>query len=169
MSTSPTTLADYRESLLLALRLQEVPGDRIGEIIAEVESHVAETGEDPTEAFGTPRAYAASLTHEHRKPPRWWTAVTVVLAFVAGWCLAQGGFAALSGEPYAGHSGWLWIATGLVLAVPPGVMVARRSSVVLDPRTGAPMGPTAWWAPATLVAIPVVIVLVGWLIVQLLG
>jgi hypothetical protein len=165
--TTDQSMTEYRESLLLHLRLQDVPGDRIGEIVAEVESHVAETGEDPTEAFGSPKEYAASLTDEHRKPPVWWTAVTVVLAFVAGWCVAQGLFAVLSGEQYAGHSGWLWMATGLVLAVPPGVMVARRSTAVVDPRTGEPMVRTAWWGPVSLIGLPLVIVVLGWIVVEL--
>lgn len=44
-STSERAIADYRQSLILALRMKEVPGDRIGEIVAEVESHVAPTPE----------------------------------------------------------------------------------------------------------------------------
>lgn len=32
--------------------MRVVPGDRIGEIVAEVDSHVAETGEEPDDAFG---------------------------------------------------------------------------------------------------------------------
>jgi acyl-CoA synthetase (NDP forming) len=49
------------DDLLLALRLRDVPGTRIGEVIAEVQSHVAETGEDPRQAFGTPKEYAAEV------------------------------------------------------------------------------------------------------------
>ncbi|MGY1837325.1 hypothetical protein ACI79P_19730 [Blastococcus sp. SYSU DS0510] len=33
------------DDLLLRLRLRDVPGTRIGEVLAEVQSHVAETGE----------------------------------------------------------------------------------------------------------------------------
>ena len=75
--TTGETSTDYTRRLILALRLKDVPGDRIGEIVAEVESHVADTGEDPVEAFGTPRAYAASLVDEHRPDPWWVTAISI--------------------------------------------------------------------------------------------
>jgi hypothetical protein len=51
----------YREDLLLALRLHDISGVRVGDVLAEVEAHVAETGEDPTAAFGTPKEYAAKV------------------------------------------------------------------------------------------------------------
>lgn len=167
MTTTPDTITAYRESLVLHLRLQEVPPDRIGEIVAEVESHVADTGEDPTEAFGTPRDYAAGLTDEHRKPPWWWTTTTLVLAAAAGWLIGQGAFALLLDEPYLGRSGWLWLATGLVLGVPPAWMVGRRARQVLDPRTGQPLVRTPRWAPLVFFAIPFAIVLVGWVAIEL--
>ncbi len=169
MSSTPETIADYRQSLVLALRLQEVPADRIGEIVAEVESHVADTGEDPTEAFGTPREYAASLTDEHRKPPWWWTTTTLVLAAAAGWLIGQGAFAVLLGEPYLGRSGWLWLGIGIVVGIPPAVMVSRRSREVRDPRTGAPLVRTPRWAMLLFYAIPFLIVLAGWAAIELVN
>jgi hypothetical protein len=51
----------YREELLFALRLYDISGRRCGDVLAEVEAHVAETGEDPVDAFGTPREYAAEV------------------------------------------------------------------------------------------------------------
>ncbi|SDP04832.1 hypothetical protein SAMN05660199_03104 [Klenkia soli] len=165
--TSPETITEYREALVLHLRLQEVPADRIGEIVAEVESHVADTGEDPADAFGSPRDYARSLTDEHRKPPWWWTTTTLVLAAAAGWLIGQGAFAVLLGEPYWGRSGWLWLATGVALGVPPAYMVSRRSQEVRDPRTGEPLVRTPRWAAVGFYLIPVAIVLVGWVAVLL--
>jgi hypothetical protein len=53
-------LAVYLDNLLLQLRLREVPGDRIGQILAEVQTHVADTGLDPVDAFGEPGEYAAT-------------------------------------------------------------------------------------------------------------
>ena len=41
------TLAVYLDNLLIQLRLRDVRGDRIGQILAEVETHVADTGLDP--------------------------------------------------------------------------------------------------------------------------
>jgi uncharacterized membrane-anchored protein len=57
---SQIRLATYHENLLIQLRLRDVPGDRIGQILAEVETHVADTGLDPVDAFGEPGEYAAT-------------------------------------------------------------------------------------------------------------
>lgn len=51
----------WAEELLLELRLQGVAGHRIGEVLTEVDSHCAESGEPAVEAFGDPVAYARSL------------------------------------------------------------------------------------------------------------
>jgi len=51
----------YLEQLAGNLQHYGVEAIQIGEIIAEVESHLAESGEDAVEAFGPPDAYA-----EHR-------------------------------------------------------------------------------------------------------
>ncbi|MCI2419024.1 hypothetical protein MOQ72_16390 [Saccharopolyspora sp. K220] len=51
----------YRDELLIALRAHEISGERVGEVLAEVEAHVVETGENPVEAFGQPRAYATQV------------------------------------------------------------------------------------------------------------
>ena len=42
----------YTDELLFALRMRDLPGSQIAEALAEVNSYVAETGEDPREAFG---------------------------------------------------------------------------------------------------------------------
>ncbi|MER7076974.1 hypothetical protein SAMN02982929_05988 [Saccharopolyspora kobensis] len=54
----------YRDELLVALRMHEISGERVGEVLAEVEAHVRETGEDPVEAFGKPRQYAAQVAEQ---------------------------------------------------------------------------------------------------------
>ena len=56
-----TTVEKYTQQLMFALRLRDVPGEVIGDAIAQVESHIAETGEDPVAAFGPASEYAASL------------------------------------------------------------------------------------------------------------
>ncbi|GAB3684227.1 HAAS signaling domain-containing protein [Saccharopolyspora tripterygii] len=55
------TLDKYTDDLHRALRFHEISGDRTGEVLAEVEAHVAETGEDPVDAFGKPRDYARQV------------------------------------------------------------------------------------------------------------
>jgi len=159
----------YQQRLILALRLKDVPGERIGEIVAEVESHVAETGEDPNDAFGSPREYAASLDAEHRPPPRWFTAVSVTCSAVAGWLLTQGLLGLLLGQTYLGASGWVWIAAGLVIGVPGGLSVWRRSSRVRDPRTGEDLVPFSPGGLAVLLGLPVVVVLIAFALITILG
>jgi hypothetical protein len=43
-----SSLKDYTQALTIQLRLRNVPGARIGQVIGEVESQVRETGEDPS-------------------------------------------------------------------------------------------------------------------------
>ena len=61
-ATVPTVPPGWRDQLVLALRLRDVPGARIGEILAEVEEFCADSGVDAETAFGAPAAYAESLT-----------------------------------------------------------------------------------------------------------
>jgi hypothetical protein len=57
----------WRDVLLTELRLAEVPGQRIGEVLAEVDGFCADSGQTPQEAFGDPVAYAQALVAAH--PP----------------------------------------------------------------------------------------------------
>ncbi|MDO5696675.1 MAG: hypothetical protein Q4G51_01750 [Dermatophilus congolensis] len=57
----PSLPAAWADDVILELRLRDVSGARISEILTEAEAHVAETGESPQEAFGDPKAYAASF------------------------------------------------------------------------------------------------------------
>ncbi|MBN6754127.1 hypothetical protein JRG18_11000 [Kocuria palustris] len=76
MSTAPDSLADdhdvwqrpfvrmhrgWCDDFVLELRLRDVPGARIGDHLAEVESHCIETGTDPEDAFGDAREYAQEV------------------------------------------------------------------------------------------------------------
>ncbi len=168
MSTDETS-TDYSQRLVLALRLKDVPGDRIGEIVAEVESHVAETGEDPVESFGTPRQYAASLTAEHRPAPWWFTTLSLVGSGVAGWLIAQGGLAVLLGEQYWGRSGWVWLGLGLAIGIPGGISVWRRSTRVRDPRTGTDLVPFSPGGLVVLIGSPILLVLLAFAAIQIFG
>lgn len=59
--TAPHVDAGWAEALLVELRLRGVDGARIGEVLAEVDSHCAESGQSAPEAFGPAEVYAASL------------------------------------------------------------------------------------------------------------
>jgi hypothetical protein len=157
MSTDLTT---YRRDLILALRLREIPGDRIGEIVAEVESHVADTGEEPREAFGPPAEYAASFTGVER--PRWgWADVLVAVASAAcGWLLADGVLGLVSGDPVGPLPAWIALLLGVAVLVPTVRHLRRSGTVVRDPRTGQDLAPLPRWAPwlmAGSLAVPVVV------------
>ena len=91
----------YCDELLLALRMKDVPGARIGEVLTEVRAHLADSGEDPHEAFGAPADYAAALAAD--APPETWRewaaarAAGAALFLGAGWLVA-GGSGLLTGE-----------------------------------------------------------------------
>ena len=167
-----TDAQTYRNELLLALRTLDVPAPRIAEALAEVDSHVTETGEDPREAFGAPRAYAAQLTAAYGdsvpRSPLWrdvvrWSTAAYGLAGAAGsWLLIDGALASVSGSrgpfglpPLAGVALGLVVLAGLAVAL---FRLTRRDDTrVLDPRTGADMAPPLprWVLPA--MAVPLVL------------
>lgn len=73
------SIGKYTNDLLFALRMRDVPGDRIGEVIAEVESHVAETGRRPARRVRHPGGVRRQLRTAQDQPaaplrvidPRW--------------------------------------------------------------------------------------------------
>lgn len=54
--------AAWRDELVLALRLRDATGARIGDVLAEVDEFCTDSGLDAPTAFGDPTEYAASLT-----------------------------------------------------------------------------------------------------------
>lgn len=157
---SRTDVGTYRRDLIVALRMRDVPGDRIGEIVAEVESHLADTGEDPVQAFGPAKEYAAGLTAEHGPRRLGLLAGLVVGGLTAGWLLATGVFAIVTGDTVAGLPGWLVLLAGVGVSFPVIVVVRRSSSDVRDPRTGEDMVPGSDWLPLGLLAVQLLLVAV---------
>jgi hypothetical protein len=163
------------DDLLLRLRMRDVPGPRIGEVLAEVQSHVAETGEHPQQAFGTPKEYAEEVAAALGIPRagRWATLlrgltwrdlVATVAVGLAAFSLADGLWSLGAGEPSLfGLPAWAVCAVGaLVLAACTArfVITARREpggDPVLDPRTGADMVPFSGWRIAVLAGLPVLL------------
>ncbi|MDA3805614.1 hypothetical protein PED38_12475 [Clavibacter sp. CT19] len=101
-----TTTTEYTQQLALALRMRDVPGAAIGDAVAQVESHVADTGEDPVEAFGPARAYAASVAATVDRPAPALRVVRLALLALAGAllgvALALGIAGLVRGEPVVG-------------------------------------------------------------------
>ncbi|MFD5600852.1 hypothetical protein ACFWHR_12450 [Leucobacter sp. NPDC058333] len=56
--TNHTSSATYTDELAEELQLRDVPQDAIDRIVLETISHLADSGEDPREAFGSPASYA---------------------------------------------------------------------------------------------------------------
>jgi HAAS domain-containing protein len=150
----------YRRELVPALRAANVPPERIGEIVAEVESHVADTGEDPREAFGPARDYAAGFRHPRSRASVAASVATTSVCALCGFLVAVGIIGLVDGEPAFGLPAWVVLAAGLVLWIPTLMIVLRESVPVPDPRTGRwiTAGPaaTAVGMSGTLVAVAVV-------------
>ncbi|MCI2178203.1 MAG: hypothetical protein LKK54_08115 [Ancrocorticia sp.] len=58
---APSVDPHWAEDFIVELRIEGVAGSAIGAALAEVESHVAESGETAHEAFGDPVVYARTL------------------------------------------------------------------------------------------------------------
>jgi F0F1-type ATP synthase membrane subunit c/vacuolar-type H+-ATPase subunit K len=143
-----------------------------------VQSHVAETGEHPHEAFGTPREYADQVAQALGVTPvRGWTALRqglsgrdllqAVVCGLAGFALADGLWSLGAGAATtAGLPTWLvCLVAALVLGVCTArfVVAARHdpdADPVVDPRDGADMVPFGRRQVVLLAALPV-LALVG--------
>lgn len=151
-----TNTEKYRRELLTALRLRDVEPERIGEVLAEVDSHVGETGEDPREAFGAPADYARIVADDRRgltaSERRSRNAGHALVGAVVGGVSAIGIMAVAGGDDTAlGVPSWLVLTIGVVGAVIGIVLLAVRARVVRDPRTGEPVDPSQrWFAPVVL-------------------
>lgn len=145
------TSTSYTDDLALELRLLDVPGTRIGEILAEVEAHVAETGEDPAVAFGPVKDYAreraglADVDQSRNLVVRLFRGKLLLAVggffytLIATWFLISG-ILALAGRGGAafGLPPWAAIALGVVLLAAWWAWFTRLSEAdrIVDPRTG---------------------------------
>ena len=59
---APDIDTKWSEAFIVELRVLDVPGEDIGAALAEVNTHIRESGADVWEAFGEPKNYAASLS-----------------------------------------------------------------------------------------------------------
>lgn len=57
-------LDPWRDSFVIELRLQNVTGSRIGDALAQVDAHCADSGEEPAQAFGHPVDYADHVAEQ---------------------------------------------------------------------------------------------------------
>lgn len=179
-----TTEGRYREELLVALRVRDVPGDRIGDVLAEVEAHTAETGEDPRDAFGPPKEYARTVAtamgyrHGVWHLDRRTVVVSLLIAVLSGMTTALliGGVLGLAGDPDASRWGTSPLANTLLGAVLAAVTIAvltlgtwHRTTPVRDPRTGANLSRSSRWVVPAVFAALFTLTAVGVLAVELLA
>lgn len=78
----------YLDELRERLFSRGAPPDQAQEIVAEVESHLAVSGEDPVDAFGLPDRYAASVLPGRWGEDAWPMLLTAILAGLGGWLAA---------------------------------------------------------------------------------
>ena len=106
------------DDFVVELRLQDVPGDAIGDAVASAREFLADSGGTPAEVFGLPRAYAESLDLPRSREPR-----SAMAALLVPTCLGLLGFFAVAAAVSStGASvrvtlpGLLIVLTGLALA-----------------------------------------------------
>lgn len=94
------TVEKYTAELVKELREREVSGKIIGDAVAQVESHSAEGGEDPTVVFGTPREFAQQLAHGRKKSIGWPLYVaSAILTLGGALLLLKGIFGVVQNQP----------------------------------------------------------------------
>lgn len=128
-----TSLTDYTQALTIQLRLRQASGSTIGQIVAEVESHVRETGEDPVEAFGQPGIYSARCTGDRASRGRRVRSGLLDAAMptvaIAGALMMLESLSSLTGVVIVtGNMPPFWVATGLVFSL----VMRRGENVVAD-------------------------------------
>jgi len=73
------------DAFVLEARLRDVPGERIGDALAEVGAHCRDSGEPAGEAFGDPAAYARAVAETYPAPrPAWLPHLAPLVVEIAG-------------------------------------------------------------------------------------
>ena len=81
MAETPAT--EYATELTEILELRDVPAAAVARIVRDVQSRIAESGEDPTAAFGTPSEYADNFAPKSRMA-RFWALVIASVVLASG-------------------------------------------------------------------------------------
>lgn len=123
----------WRDAFVLELRLRDVPGPAIGDALAEVEAHCAQSGETPQQAFGDPQTYAAAIADvlPHVAPDRsfpWWRAGLLAFGTASGVNLILAGIAGTANGSDHG-----WISVGSVVATLTGSVAVGVVTANLEP------------------------------------
>lgn len=134
-----TSNQKYIDNLMFALRMRNVPGEKVGQIVAEVEAHLAESGEDPVDAFGKPREYAkawaADAGHSADRAKRLRFILGVAMAGAGGFLAAIGGIRTVIGDALWGSHPAVGLLVGVIL-MGGGAFIVPKEHKIVDPRTG---------------------------------
>ena len=130
-----TPQEEYATELAEELELRGVPAATATQIVREVQSHTADSGEDPITVFGTPGEYADNFAPN--RTARLWmlTISSVILATGGGYVLISGVFGLQSpAHELWGLPPWTRIAIGaagiasfIALVLIAGARAKRRS------------------------------------------
>lgn len=126
----------YLQQLSGELVGRGLPGERVGQVLAEVDEHVTDSGEDPAQAFGPPAEYAQRVAEVAGPLPPSPTqhvprALLVAAVSTAGTLLsAEGVLALLGGGPAPLTAGVLVAAVLVALLQVGSARVVRRPAPV---------------------------------------
>lgn len=137
----------WRDKAILELRMKGVPGEEIGEILTEVETHLQESGESPEDAFGDPVAYARDRMESVNMVTK--DGANMITGAIGGalggFVLAHSAWRLGAGEPMLGNMpAWIGVLLGAALLA--WVFHRIGLDLITDPRTGRPVdsGPSTW-------------------------
>lgn len=161
----------WRDDLILRLRMKDVPGETIGDILFEADAHLRETGERPEDAFGSPKAYATEramiVPERHRSTGNRMRLVLIALVGgFTGFLAASSAWSLGSGSDlYLGIPAWLGLAVAFAVAA---LFIPRLPvDLIRDPRTGRSIhggrGSTIAIMGGSLAVASAVLIVLGWI------
>lgn len=133
----------WRDDLVFRLRLKNVSGDAIGDILYEIDSHLRESGETPEQAFGTSKEYAQTRVVNQQSATRQRgdllpTIFIPCVAGVGGFLLATGAWdLGAASDAWFGLPPWTVLAGGAAILA--FVFLRLPDDLVTDPRTNTPI------------------------------
>lgn len=160
----------WRDKAILELRMKNVPGDKIGEILTEVEMHVRESGESPDDAFGDPVTYTRDRTASVEVAPENSSELvtSAIGGGIGGLILGHGAWQLGAGESgLGGIPAWIGLLAGV--AVLAFVFSRIKPDLITDPRTRRAMDstPSLWiLLLATFGGAAVILALAGWFLAR---
>lgn len=131
MITRRWLMDEWRDTFLMQARLHDVPGPRIGEALAEIETHCADSGQSPDAAFGDPVRYAEALARDAAPAGTVSVTRTVRTSVLPTFATLGGIMCLLSGVDAVAHDAPGALTVGQLVAVAAGVVGITFIAVVI--------------------------------------